>query len=194
MRAAILLLATLTTAAQPQWTLQQSNTTASLRGIHAVTPQIAWASGTEGTVLHTTDRGTTWQRCPTPPNAETLDFRGIQAFDANIAIVMSSGKGDLSRLYRTTDACKTWKLAFTNPDKEGFWDALLFDTRNHGVLFGDPVNGKFYARESFDGGLRWQTFFYDDMLRTNSGSGLFAASNSSLVIAGNPKYSSSLTT
>ena len=39
---------------------------------------------------------------------------------------MSSGKGDLSRLYKTTDACKTWKLVFTNPDREGFWDAVKF--------------------------------------------------------------------
>ena len=61
-----------------------------------------------GTVLRTTDDGTTWQTCTTPPNGEHLDLRGIQAFDADTAIVMSSGKGDLSRLYKTTDACKSW--------------------------------------------------------------------------------------
>ena len=117
MRLALILL--LTTTLQAQWTIQQSHTTASLRGIHALGNGIAWASGTAGTVLHTTDDGTTWQTCTTPPEAEHLDFRGIQAFDANTAIVMSSGKGDLSRLYKTTDACKSWKLLFTNPDKEG---------------------------------------------------------------------------
>ena len=56
---------------------------------------VAWASGSNGTVLHTTDNGATWLLCKTPPDAEHLDFRGIQAFDANTAIVMSSGKGDL---------------------------------------------------------------------------------------------------
>ena len=59
-----------------------------------------------------------------PPDAEKLDFRGVQGIDRNTAIAMSSGKGDLSRLYKTTDACKTRKLIFTNPDKDGFWDAL----------------------------------------------------------------------
>ncbi len=85
---------------------------------------MAWASGTNGTVLRTEDGGYLWQACAVPPGAEHLDFRGIQAFDANTAIVMSSGKGDLSRLYKTTDGCQTWKLVFTNPDKDGFWDAI----------------------------------------------------------------------
>ena len=108
-----------------QWDIEASHTTADLRGIHNVGKGIAWASGTEGTVLRTTNDGKDWQRCATPPNAEHLDFRGIQAFDASTAIVMSSGKGPLSRLYKTTDACQSWKLLFTNPDKEGFWDALI---------------------------------------------------------------------
>jgi hypothetical protein len=41
---------------------------------------------------------------------------------------MSSGKGDLSRLYKTTDGCQTWKLLFTNLDPDGFWDALKAHT------------------------------------------------------------------
>jgi photosystem II stability/assembly factor-like uncharacterized protein len=124
---ALALVLLITTTAQAQFQIQDSHTTASLRGIHSIGKGVAWASGTEGTVLRTTDDGATWQRCTTPPDAEKLDFRGIQAFDQNTAIVMSSGKGDLSRLYKTTDACKTWKLVFTNPDKEGFFDALRFD-------------------------------------------------------------------
>ncbi len=142
MRAAALL-AALTLSAHAQWTIQQSNTTADLRGIDNVGHGIAWASGTNGTVLHTTDNGATWLLCKTPPDAEHLDFRGIQAFDANTAIVMSSGKGDLSRLYKTTDGCQTWKLVFTNPDKEGFWDAIQNSQETNpeltGILVGDPV-------------------------------------------------------
>jgi hypothetical protein len=118
----ILLTATLTT--QAQWDIEESHTTASLRGIHNVGGGVAWASGTKGTVLRTEDGGYLWQTCNIPPGAENLDFRGIQAFDENTAIVMSSGPGDQSRLYKTTDGCQTWKLLFTNPDKQGFWDAI----------------------------------------------------------------------
>jgi hypothetical protein len=133
-----------------QWLIQDSHTSADLRGIHSIGNGIAWASGTNGTVLRTTDDGDHWQLCATPSGAEVLDFRGIQAFDANTAIVMSSGKGDLSRLYKTTDACHTWKLVFSNPDKDGFWDALRFSkpwptglSETSGVLIGDPVAGTF---------------------------------------------------
>ncbi|MGA8940832.1 MAG: hypothetical protein WB439_16840 [Acidobacteriaceae bacterium] len=139
---ALLLLAILTTTAQAQWTLQQSPTTADLRGIDNVSPGIAWASGTNGTVLRTEDAGHLWQVCTIPPNAAHLDFRGIQAFDANTAIVMSSGKGDQSRLYKTTDGCQTWTLLFTNPDKDGFFDAIAADSKQLWIL-GDPVDGKF---------------------------------------------------
>jgi photosystem II stability/assembly factor-like uncharacterized protein len=89
-----------TATAQAQFQIQDSHSTASLRGVHSLGNGVAWASGTEGTILRTTDDGATWQRCTTPPEADKLDFRGIQAFDQNTAIVMSSGKGDLSRLYK----------------------------------------------------------------------------------------------
>ncbi len=168
--------------AQAQWEMQTSNTTADLRGIHSVGNGVAWASGTNGTVLRTEDSGFVWQGCAMPPGAEKLDFRGVQGFDANTAIVMSSGKGELSRLYKTTDGCHTWKLVFTNPDAEGFWDAMLlnrFDT--DGELLGDPVNGSFALWETSDKGVTWTRTKYRglDALKDE---GAFAASNSSLFL------------
>jgi photosystem II stability/assembly factor-like uncharacterized protein len=170
---------------QAQFTLQTSGSTASLRGIHAVTPEIAWASGSSRTILHTTSGGTTWLRCATPPDAENLDFRGIQAFDATTAIVMSSGKGDLSRLYKTTDACKTWKLLLTNPDAEGFWDAIVA-TPQSSFLIGDPVRGRFVLYVSRDSALdQWERFgettnMFHFPYAPATDEALFAASNSLL--------------
>lgn len=120
----VALLFTTSAAATAQWTIQESHATADLRGIHSIGNGVAWASGTNGTVLRTIDGGTTWQTCSIPPGAQALDFRGIRAFDADTAIVISSGKGNLSRLYKTTDACKSWKLVFINPDEDGSWDAV----------------------------------------------------------------------
>ncbi|MBV8673164.1 MAG: hypothetical protein JOZ33_06995 [Acidobacteriaceae bacterium] len=161
------------------WVLQSSGTKASLRGIHAVAGGVAWASGTNGTVLRTEDGGYMWQSCAMPPGAENLDFRGIWAWDANTAIVMSSGPGDLSRLYKTTDGCSSWKLVFTNPDKDGFWDAMVFSEDKHGSLLGDPVNGEFAFFETFDQGDHW-TRDSSRGLRSGLKEGVFAASNSSL--------------
>jgi hypothetical protein len=171
--------------AHAQWEIQPSPTTASLRGIHALGNGIAWASGSGGTVLRTIDDGTTWQLCATPPNAEKLDFRGVQAFDASTAIVMSSGKGDLSRLYKTTDACRTWTLLFTNPDKDGFWDAIKFMDQKVGYLLGDPVGHTFPLWSTQDNGRTWRHDPYEgnygDADHTTQGA--FAASNSALWVA-----------
>src|SRR5579859_1899260 len=68
------------TTAHGQWQMQSSNTTADLRGIASIGNGVAWASGTNGTVLRTEDGGYVWQTCSIPPGAEKLDFRGIQAF------------------------------------------------------------------------------------------------------------------
>jgi photosystem II stability/assembly factor-like uncharacterized protein len=152
---------------------------------------VAWASGTNGTVLRTEDGGYVWQSCSIPPGAEKLDFRGIQAFDANTAIVMSSGPGDESRLYKTTDGCHSWKLLFTNPDKDGFWDSILLNRFDEdGYLVGDPVNGSFRFWTTDDKGMTWQdTWQGADWKRTpwkgldaKHQEGAFAASNSALLV------------
>lgn len=167
---------------EAQWALEDSTTTADLRGIDSVGGGVAWASGTNGTVVRTEDGGYQWQPCVVPPGAEHLDFRGIQAFDANTAIVMSSGKGDLSRLYKTTDGCQTWKLVFTNPDKDGFWDALLLNRLDKdGELLGDPVDGRFSFWETEDKGDTWIRSQARG-LDAKYGEGAFAASDSSLFL------------
>ena len=171
------------TLAHAQWQIETSNTTADLRGIHNVGNGVAWASGTNGTVLRTEDGGYVWQTCAIPPGAEKLDFRGIQAFDANTAIVMSSGKGDLSRLYKTIDGCHTWKLLFTNPDKDGFWDALFINQwADDGFILGDPVEGVFVLYQSNDKGDHW-TRVQAMGLNADGQAGAFAASNSSLAVS-----------
>ncbi|HEY1805573.1 MAG TPA: hypothetical protein VGG45_13945 [Terracidiphilus sp.] len=182
-------------AAHAQWGIEDSNTTADLRGIFNVGGGVAWASGSNGTVLRTEDGGYVWQNCAIPPGAEHLDFRGVQAFDANTAIVMSSGKGDLSRLYKTTDGCHTWKLVARNPDPEGFWDAVQAGDPESGenndreadraLLLGDSVNGELRVFEWKEGGEeRELELSYQMRGKSETGEGSFAASNSVLQIAG----------
>ena len=175
--------------AEGQWTLQTSPTTADLRGIDNVGDGIAWASGTNGTILRTTDTGSHWQLCTIPPNAEHLDFRGVQAFDAQTAIVMSSGTGDLSRLYKTTDGCASWELLFTNPDKDGFFDALQIPAsppsheKKRLVLLGDPVKGHFivWGIRPFAAPKKIARPLIT-LPRSHPGQAVFAASNSSLFV------------
>ena len=163
-----------------QWKLEQSGTAADLRGIASVNERVAWASGSGGTILRTVDGGRVWLRCTSPDGAETLDFRGIQAWDKDSALVLAAGPGDRSRMYRTADGCKTWKLLLKNPDDTGFWDAIRFVDRQHGRLLGDPVDGQFVVMTTADGGSTWARASTEREERVQDKS-IFAASNSALL-------------
>src|SRR5215471_15403688 len=162
------------------WISQTSNTTASLRGVSAVTDQIVWASGTEGLWLRTVDGGSTWETGKVP-GAETLDFRGIRAFDDRSAYLMSSGPGPKSRVYRTADGARTWDLLFTNPDPKGFFDSIAFWDRTHGIIIGDAIEGSAVIVTTEDGGEHWARQKTPPAL-DNEGS--FAASNTCLFLRG----------
>lgn len=176
-----------------QWETQESNTTAALRGIHSVSGSIAWASGTQGTVLRTLDGGSHWQPCAVPSGAEKLDFRGVWAWDANTATVMSSGPGEQSRLFDTTDGCAHWTERIKNLDKDGFWDAVVFQSADFGmlgdektgVLIGDPLAGRFETK-IMTLGKGW--FIDDRSCVAHPDEAAFAASNSSVFVFGSRRY------
>jgi photosystem II stability/assembly factor-like uncharacterized protein len=165
------------------WAVQDSGTTAGLRGIYSVDGKIAWASGTDGTVLKTADSGGQWRRCAVlGTDGERLDLRGVQAWDALTAVVMASGPGDKSRLYKTIDGCKSWTLLFKNPDSpDGFFDSFWIDSSGRGFLLGDPVRGLFTVFRTRDKGLHWQRELRGDLNVGTVDLGAFAASNGSIL-------------
>jgi photosystem II stability/assembly factor-like uncharacterized protein len=132
---------------------QDSGVSVRLRGISAVDANIAWASGREGTVLRTIDGGAHWQATHVP-GAETLDFRDIEGFDADSAVVLSIGPGADSRVYRTDDGGRSWRLSLRNADPRAFFDCMAFDGQR-GWMLGDPVDGAFQVYATTDGGRTW---------------------------------------
>ena len=169
--------------AQDVWQMQESGTSAGLRGIDSVDGTVAWASGTGGTVLRTVDGGAHWTQCAVPDGSKdgaTLDFRGVQAWDAQTAIVMASGPGDKSRLYKTKNGCRTWKLLLKNKVGEGFWDSFSIQEKQLGWLLGDPIKGRFTLLGSTDGGLTWTPQKNSGLETTGPPRGTFAASNTAM--------------
>ncbi len=169
-----------TMALAQSWTPQTSGTTASLRGIAAVSNRVAWASGTGGTYVVTADGGATWKAAQVP-GAEKLDFRDVHAVDERTAWLMSSGPGDASRIYRTTDGGAHWALQLTNPDAAGFFDAIAFWDGKRGLLVGDPVDGRFALFTTDDGGEHWRRLEGPAAAEKESA---FAASGTCLVVRG----------
>ncbi len=164
-------------------TQQKSNTEENLRGISAVSSSIAWASGTHGTYLRTTDGGKTWV-VDHVPGAESLDFRDVEAFSANEAYLLAAGPGEQSRIYKTTDGGKNWALQFANKDPKGFFDCMAFWDRQHGIAVGDPVDGKFQLIRTEDGGKQWNAIPPEKLPPAIEGEGAFAASGTCIAVQG----------
>src|SRR5262249_46083243 len=137
------------------WDLKPTGTAARLRGVSAISAQTAWASGSLGTVVRTVDGGQTWQQGG-PPGTATLQFRDIEAFDANRAVILSIGPGTDSRVYATADGGQTWTLSFTNTDPAAFYDCMTFFDSRRGLAVSDPVDGKFRLIATDDGGHSWR--------------------------------------
>ena len=148
-------------AARPgyAWHDTATGTTAHFRGLSAVSASTAWVSGytaTDGVVMRTTDGGTTWQDV-SPPGAAGLQFRDIEAFDANRAVAMSIGANPTDfRIYVTADGGQTWNLTFVNAEPAAFYDCMTFFDKKRGLALSDPPDGQhFRIIATDDGGMSW---------------------------------------
>ncbi|ONI77321.1 oxidoreductase [Actinosynnema sp. ALI-1.44] len=167
----------------PKWQLTPTGTDARLRGLSVVDGRTAWAGGTGGTVLRTTDGGRTWASVG-PPGAEALQFRDIEAFDANTAVAMTIGNGPDSRIYSTTNGGRSWTESFRNTDARAFYDCMAFFDRRNGLALSDPVDGKFRILSTTDGGKSWKLLPGDGMPAVQPKEFAFAASGQCLVTSG----------
>ncbi len=161
------------------WEIKKTPVEASLRGISAVTPEIAWASGSEGTWLRTIDGGETWKN-GIIAGLDTVDFRSIHAFDALTAIAVSAGQPAV--IYKTTDGGETWDLKHTESEK-AFLDGISFADDKRGYVFGDPVDGKWMILQTMNQGESWYPL--SNLPDAVEGEAGFAASGSSLLAKGN---------
>jgi photosystem II stability/assembly factor-like uncharacterized protein len=136
------------------WEVTPTGSSARLRGLSAVSAQVAWAGGKHGTVLRTTDGGRTWSSVG-PPGTGSLDFRDVEAASDRHAVILSVGVGGDSRIYVTDDGGGSWTTAFENGDADAFYDCLAFSTPERGLALSDPVDHAFRLVETKDGGHSW---------------------------------------
>jgi photosystem II stability/assembly factor-like uncharacterized protein len=165
---------------EPSWDLLPTGATARLRGLAPVSDRVAWVSGSLGTVLRTIDGGASWAQVG-PPDTADLQFRDIEAFDADHAVILSIGEGETSRVYRTDDAGRTWTETFRNDEPAAFYDCMAFFDSEHGLALSDPVAGEFRILSTSDGGRSWRVLPSDGMPPALAGEFAFAASGTCLV-------------
>ena len=157
-----------------------TGTTAHFRGLAALSANKAWVAGytgSGGVVFRTLDRGATWQDVSPQGTPATLQFRDIEAFDANHAVVMSSGTGPDSQIYRTSDGGQTWTRVFENTEPGAFYDCMTFFNRKVGLALSDPPDMlKFRVIKTTDGGRTWNAIDPAGMPDALPGEFAFAAS------------------
>lgn len=152
----------------------------SLRGLCAVDADLAWASGSAGTVLRTRDAGRSWQALPSPADSAGLDFRDVHAWSAERAILMAAGPGAASGLWRTESGGRAWSKILDCPWAEGFFDGIAFWSAQSGLLVGDPVAGALMILRTEDGGDSWAPALRAPP--TRPGEFAFAASGTSVCV------------
>jgi photosystem II stability/assembly factor-like uncharacterized protein len=158
------------------WQLVDTGSTARLRGLSPVSGEVAWASGTLGTVLRTVDGGRTVESVG-PAGTGALQFRSLYASSADHAVAVSIGDTpDAFRAYVTDDGGRTWTTSLQNADPSAFYDCLTFTDKQTGYILGDPVDGKFQVFRTTDGGHSWELMPSEGMPAARSGEFAFAAS------------------
>ena len=151
-----------------------SGTKTSLRGLSVVNDNVIWVSGSNGTVGRSSNGGKTWNWI-TVKGYEKTEFRDIEAFDANTAIIM--GIAEPAYILKTTDGGASWKVVYENKTKGMFLDAMDFSTPLHGLVIGDPINKKPFIAKTLDGGNSWkEKAISGQHAVTDSGEAFFAAS------------------
>nr|WP_294906736.1 oxidoreductase [uncultured Lacibacter sp.] len=161
--------------------LLDSGKTTSIRGLSVVNDNIVWVSGANGMVGRSIDGGATFKWNKVDGFAKT-DFRDIEAFDANTAIIM--GIDTPAVILKTTDGGITWKIVFQDKRAGMFLDAMEFFSKESGMVIGDPINGKIFMAVTVDGGNTWRAMPEGVAPAAEKGEAMFASSGTNIQAVG----------
>jgi photosystem II stability/assembly factor-like uncharacterized protein len=166
------------------------DTNISIRGLSVVDSKVIWASGSKGTVIRSIDGGTAFQSM-TVNDCSTCDFRDIEAFSSDTAIILSSG--EIVKVFKTVNGGKTWKMVMQDTTKNSFLDGMdFFSDGKIGFIYGDPTsknkNGQsfFALYKTQDGGGTWKKMKVKQNLKEGEAS--FASSGTGLTVIGNEHF------
>ena len=154
-----------------------SGSKASLRGLSVVSNDVVWVSGSAGSVGRSVDGGETW-KWTTVKGFEKTDFRDIEAFDKNTAIIM--GIASPAYILKTTDGGDSWKVVYENKDTSMFMDAMEFWNEQSGIVIGDPIGDKIFIARTFDGGETWRGIPTENNPTADKGEAFFASSGTNV--------------
>lgn len=150
---------------------------ASFRGLSVVDNKVIWVSGSGGRVGKSLDGGLTWKWI-TIKGYKNCEFRDIEGFDGNTAIVMAVAEP--AYILKTSDGGKNWQKVYENKNKGMFLDAMEFENEKNGWVIGDPMDGRFFIAKTNDAGNSWQEVPPADCPTADSAEACFASSGTNI--------------
>ena len=157
--------------------LLSAGTGSSFRGLSVVNDKTIWVSGSNGTIGKSIDGGQNWNFSKVS-GYEKRDFRDIEAFDENNAIIMAIDAPAL--ILKTNNGGESWHVVFKDERKGMFLDAMEFWNEQSGIVIGDPIDGHFFVARTFDGGNQWQVIPADKQPIAETGEACFASSGTNI--------------
>ena len=170
----------------PQIKIQNSGTNVSFRGIGVRNQNEAWVSGTQGTVLRTTNGGQNWEKVQVP-EADTLDFRDLELLNDSTVLLMSIGNGSNSKIFKSTNNGQSWQVTFENEEPTAFFDGFDFWDEKSGILISDAIDDKLYLLKTEDAGENWSRVGAETLPKLSDGEYGFAASGTGIFTWGTQK-------
>jgi photosystem II stability/assembly factor-like uncharacterized protein len=133
------------TMVQQSWAFSQQRaaTGVSLWDVDAVSDDLAWAVGSNGTILGTTNGGTTW---PAQASGVADNLFNIHMVDANVGWAV----GDNSRVLRTTNGGTNWTIQTPGGAAANYRDVDALDANTAWVVGSGGA-----MRRTDDGGATW---------------------------------------
>ncbi len=117
-------------------------------GISVPTTDVIWLSGSNSHVARSIDGGETWSYFQ--PATQTLEFRDIEALDANHAFALSIGNNGDSRIYYTSNGGRHWQLRYRAGGGQ-FLNCLALSPTNEAWVYGDSIENRWDMVRSVDG-------------------------------------------
>ena len=160
-------------------TILDSGHQTSLRGLSVLNNNLIWVCGSHGTVAQSTNGGRSFKWL-TVKDYEQRDFRDVEGFDSNTALIMAVGEPAI--ILKTKNGGQSWYKVFEDSTAGMFLDAMDFDN-NMGCVIGDPLDQHLFRAFSSDRGDNWIPLISRDVDDTLArGEAFFAASGTNLKI------------
>jgi photosystem II stability/assembly factor-like uncharacterized protein len=172
----------------PKIKILQTGNQVSIRGLSVVNNKVIWISANNGTVARSINGGKEFEWI-TVTGYEKRDFRDIEAFDKNTALIM--GVDAPAIILKTINGGKSWKKVLEDSTKGMFLDAMDFKDKNHGMVVGDPIDDQIYLSETTDQGNTWKRHETNSLTNsnvTNKGEAFFASSGTNIKLVGDQMF------